>query len=110
MDLFFHEGFETYVSIQSTKFGKVHCLKVIDEATSYNDDVPIGWPTAYHSRATVTTGVLDTVIFEFSGNSHEPNKSNKTKVHQTVLFGHGTFCKTFVLFIIFGSNNPNSTI
>ena len=32
---------------------------------------------------------------EFLGNSHEPNKSkktNKTKVHKTVLFGHSTFC------------------
>ena len=29
---------------------------------------------------------------EFLGNSHKRNKSNKTEVPQTVLFGHSTFC------------------
>ena len=29
----------------------------------------------------------------------QPNKSNKTKVYQTVLFGHSTFYLSFGLFI-----------
>ena len=32
---------------------------------------------------------------EFLGNSHKPNKSsktNKTKVHETLIFGHRSFC------------------